>query len=316
MCRPSTSRRSGARRHPGLRRGSASPPGSADTRCRRPRARSAPRADRRARPDASAAPRACARPGSRAPSAAWHARAGRHRRAGWPARSRGSSRAATRRSVPGPTAPWTPRRSSPSARRRAAHKRRRPAFGPSRPRSSGRPSPGLGLRCEEGRGSSEQITLLTQPRVLSAQPPQLLALRARQAVIALARIEPGPLDPVPAATAARPRAPPRHPGPSGPNGPSGPPRDGTPPGMQASFSASNTILSRLANASPEVPIKPGEVQWRVVACVAAGGSHADLVALLGQIAHEEMEMGDQPSDEFARLARRWISTSIALQERD
>jgi hypothetical protein len=36
--------------------------------------------------------------------------------------------------------------------------------------------------------------------------------------------------------------------------------------MQASFAAStNTILSRLANASPEVSIKPGEVQFTGIA---------------------------------------------------
>src|SRR4051795_10482427 len=85
-------------------------------------------------------------------------------------------------------APGSPTRSSPSATRRAAGSSQRPGCWPSPPRSSGRPSPGLGLRCEEGRGSFEQVALLLQARVLPAQPPQLVTLVARRAVVALVAI--------------------------------------------------------------------------------------------------------------------------------
>lgn len=54
---------------------------------------------------------------------------------------------------------------------------------------SGRRSPGLGLRCEEGRGSFEQIALLLKPFDLPAHRPQLLALGADQAIVALARVK-------------------------------------------------------------------------------------------------------------------------------
>src|SRR3954463_13864760 len=59
---------------------------------------------------------------------------------------------------------------------------------PSPLRSTGRPSPGLGLRCEEGRGSFEQIALLLEADVLAAQPAQLFTLIRYEAVIALVAV--------------------------------------------------------------------------------------------------------------------------------
>jgi hypothetical protein len=54
-------------------------------------------------------------------------------------------------------------------------------------------SPRLGLRCEEGRGSLEDLSLLLKPPETLAQ---LLVLIARQAIVALATIELVSLDPV------------------------------------------------------------------------------------------------------------------------
>ena len=45
------------------------------------------------------------------------------------------------------------------------------------------------LRRKEGRGSLEQIALLTQPRVLASQPGELGALVSRDAIVALAVVE-------------------------------------------------------------------------------------------------------------------------------
>src|SRR3954468_18280695 len=50
----------------------------------------------------------------------------------------------------------------------------RSGCGPSAPRPIGRPSPGLVLRCEVGRGSFEQVALLLQAGVLTPQAAQLL----------------------------------------------------------------------------------------------------------------------------------------------
>src|SRR5690349_21150892 len=47
---------------------------------------------------------------------------------------------------------------------------------PSPQRSTGTRSPALVLRCEEGRGSFEQVALLLQPGVLAPQRPELLQL--------------------------------------------------------------------------------------------------------------------------------------------
>jgi hypothetical protein len=44
------------------------------------------------------------------------------------------------------------------------------------------------LRREDGRGSLEQVALLAQPQVLTAQPSQLDALIGRDAVVALTAI--------------------------------------------------------------------------------------------------------------------------------
>src|SRR4051812_8334527 len=60
---------------------------------------------------------------------------------------------------------------------------------PSPLRSTGRPSPGLGLRCEEGRGSFEQIALLLEADVLAPELAQLVALIRRKAVVAFVAIE-------------------------------------------------------------------------------------------------------------------------------
>src|ERR1700693_6376198 len=57
-------------------------------------------------------------------------------------------------------------------------------------------SPGLGLRCEENRGSLEDVALLFDALHPFAKLPQLLALGTRQPIIALSTIELVLLDPV------------------------------------------------------------------------------------------------------------------------
>src|SRR5436190_22696222 len=89
--------------------------------------------------------------------------------------------------------------SSQTPRRRATRTAgRRAVPWPSwRPRCAGRQSPGPGLPREEGRRVLEDVTLLLESRVLASQPTQLVALSARQPVIALTQVTLALAAPVP-----------------------------------------------------------------------------------------------------------------------
>src|SRR4051812_13631402 len=72
--------------------------------------------------------------------------------------------------------------------------RRRQATSP--PRSTGRRSPALVLRCEEGRGSFEQIALLLQTRILAPQRAELFEFGAGRHIDALATVSLGLATPI------------------------------------------------------------------------------------------------------------------------
>ena len=57
-------------------------------------------------------------------------------------------------------------------------------------------SPGLGLRCEENRGSLEDVALLFDALDSFAKLTKLFTLRAREPILAFSRIELVLLDPV------------------------------------------------------------------------------------------------------------------------